>query len=180
MGGANALSSGLLKNPSSLGIGQRRHFGVGADRGGRVRRNPEPRRMATLRFSSPAHWREYGRNKKQRQSPWIPASAGMTIKNEQQNHLPALGGTLWDITSPEGLFQQPLLRGAFRQPLPGRDWLPFGGNDLHAFPRNCRRRVFASTGYAGEAARRPSLFPAATAARRAGIGPPLGRGAEPE
>ncbi len=29
---------------------------------------------------------------------WIPAFAGMTIKSEEQNHLPALGGAFGGIT----------------------------------------------------------------------------------
>ena len=66
-----------------------------------------------------------------------------------------------------------LLGGAFSTAPSVGTGLP--GRGEGAFPRNCRRRVFASTGYAGEAARRPPVF---QAARRAGIGWPLGRGAD--
>ena len=58
-------------------------------------------------------------------------------------------------------FNRSLSGGLFQQPSLLRPGLAFYRDSLpdarHAFPRICRRRVFASTGYAGEAARRPSL-----------------------
>ena len=43
---------------------------------------------------------------------WIPAFAGMTIKNEEKNHLPASGGALWGIIPPEDFFNTPQERAA--------------------------------------------------------------------
>ncbi|MCY3825222.1 MAG: hypothetical protein OXG62_15290 [Nitrospinae bacterium] len=40
----------------------------------------------------------------------IPAFAGMTIKSEEQNHLSASGGAVWEITFPlEDFFNNPFL-----------------------------------------------------------------------
>ncbi len=105
-----AARNGAVEKPSSHGIGQHRHSGEC--------RNPEPRRMATLRFFIPHSLA--GMQKKQRQSPWIPACAGMTIKSEEQNHPPALGGA-FGASLPRRIFSTTLLTGGQR-PCPTSRW----------------------------------------------------------
>ena len=40
----------------------------------------------------------------------------MTIKSEEQNHPPALGGAFWSITPSEDFLNNPLNRGAKAMP----------------------------------------------------------------
>ena len=72
---------------------------------GRVCRHSGESRNPFLRLSPfvrvPAHRRGMkSRCSFTRTRKWIPAFAGMTIKSEQQNNLPASGGALWEIISP--------------------------------------------------------------------------------
>ena len=160
-----------------------------------------------LECGTPSRDSKSNTNTKAKIIKWIPAFAGMTVVFPHRGTFsttPSRSGPTClgrkrsariCRNGPHRVFasmryaaeaaRRPALTGSVENPLDafpprsvhssrlGRNGLP--GRDEGAFPRICRRGIFASTGYAGEAARRPPAF---QAARRAGIGPPPGLGAD--